>query len=121
MEILVGLAVLWAIFAGLGYYVAGQRGRPEVEGVVLGFLFGPLGVLIVLLLPAGEPEPRASTPRPVRRASWDYEEDDVDEKTEQQACDFLSGITPERPQPKDAIDISAIARAVKRNGDPGGR
>jgi hypothetical protein len=111
VEILVGLAVLWAIFAGLGYYVAGQRGRPEVEVVVLGFLFGPLGVLIVLLLPTGQ-----AGPRPASRPSGDRFAEDAEEQDERQACDFLTGITPERPQPEDAIDMGAIARAVNRNG-----
>ena len=44
------------VFAMLGAYVASQCGRSVGEGVLLGALIGPVGVIIVALLP-----------RPVRR------------------------------------------------------
>jgi hypothetical protein len=43
-----GVAVL---FACLGIYVAEQCGRKSSEGFLLGLMFGPLGVVIVGLLP----------------------------------------------------------------------
>jgi hypothetical protein len=52
MELLVFLLLFWAAFGALGYYIASQKGRPEAEGLLLGFLFGPFGVLILSLLPS---------------------------------------------------------------------
>jgi hypothetical protein len=47
--------LLWAaMFGALGWYVAIQCGRSEIEGLVLGVLFGPLGALVVGLLPKGQ-------------------------------------------------------------------
>lgn len=47
------VAVLaWAIvFGWLGGWVASQTGRSTTEAWLLGVLFGPLGILIALLLP----------------------------------------------------------------------
>jgi hypothetical protein len=43
----VALIFAWICFAGLGImYIAGQKGRPDAEGIILGLLFGPLGCLI---------------------------------------------------------------------------
>jgi hypothetical protein len=35
----------------LGAWLAGQRGRSDLEGFILGFLFGPFGLMIELFLP----------------------------------------------------------------------
>ena len=50
MPLLVPL-LAWAGLVGLGAYVAAQEGRPRAEGAALGLLFGPLGCLVVALLP----------------------------------------------------------------------
>lgn len=54
-------AVTWAIAAVgcgvLGYFVGNLRGQAMMGGV-LGFLLGPLGVLIAALLPEAYEEPR---------------------------------------------------------------
>jgi hypothetical protein len=39
------------VFGYLGFWVAVECGRGRIEGFVLGALFGPLGVIIVGLLP----------------------------------------------------------------------
>jgi hypothetical protein len=39
------------VFGGLGWWIATQRNREPVEGLLLGAFFGPLGVLIEALLP----------------------------------------------------------------------
>jgi hypothetical protein len=39
------------VFALLGRWVAYHCGRRPREGLILGFLFGPLGVLLYFLLP----------------------------------------------------------------------
>ena len=51
-----------ACFGFLGYYIAGQKNRQTIEGFVLGLLFGPLGALIVALLPT-LPETTLISPR----------------------------------------------------------
>jgi hypothetical protein len=54
MDWLVLLVALAAVFGGLGTFIAAQKRRGAAEGFVLGFLFGPLGVLVELFLPQGE-------------------------------------------------------------------
>jgi hypothetical protein len=64
MEFMVGF---WIIFAFLGAWIASQKGRSGGEGFALGCLFGPIGALIVALLPGlPPPVPQASVlpPRP---------------------------------------------------------
>ncbi len=41
-------------FGWFGSWVAGQKKRRKREGFILGLLFGPLGVLVEVLLPAAE-------------------------------------------------------------------
>ncbi len=46
-------AIVWlAVWSLLARWVGDQKGRDAVECYLLGFLFGPLGVLIELLLPS---------------------------------------------------------------------
>lgn len=47
----IGLGLWWVACAGLGSYVSAEKGRGPAEGFVLGLLFGPLGVVVALLLP----------------------------------------------------------------------
>jgi hypothetical protein len=66
-----GVIATWCACAGLGAWVAGEKRRPAAQGVILGFLFGPIGVLILALLPNGERE--TPSPRPtVRGRSLDW-------------------------------------------------
>jgi hypothetical protein len=58
--------VVIAVCGMLGIYVATVKGRPPGEGILLGMLLGPLGVLIVALLPT-QPLPQA----PVRKREKD--------------------------------------------------
>lgn len=41
----------WIVFAGFGAWIAAQKNREQGEGMALGCLFGPFGVLIEALLP----------------------------------------------------------------------
>jgi hypothetical protein len=112
---LYALLVLWLIFAGLGYYVAVQKGRPEAEGLVLGFLFGPLGCLIVALLPSGPPAGRSPghadrawvDDAPVSGDLSDYFAGGGD-PADDRLAEFLSAAGG---KPRDALDLGAIARA----------
>ena len=52
----VGAAV---VLGGLSAWIAGEKHRGFGEGLLLGFLFGPLGVLVEALLPTGSP-PKAA-------------------------------------------------------------
>jgi hypothetical protein len=49
------IIVGWTALAFLGGWVANQKGRDPGEGVLLGILFGPLGVVVEGLLPDGKP------------------------------------------------------------------
>jgi hypothetical protein len=56
MGMLALYAVVWLVlFGSLGYWVAHQCGRNPDEGMILGFLFGPIGVLVEGLLPKFPP------------------------------------------------------------------
>ena len=48
------LALLWIVFVGVSAAAADARGRRVVEGLLLGLLLGPVGMLIEGLLPARE-------------------------------------------------------------------
>ena len=65
--VLLILLVVGVVFGFLGVFVATQKRRSDAEGFFLGFLFGPLGVLIEALLPADSPSgvPRGSGVRPI--------------------------------------------------------
>ena len=45
------LLIFWVMFAGLGWWVAAQKGRAPEEGLILGLLFGPIGCVIEAMLP----------------------------------------------------------------------
>jgi hypothetical protein len=67
LYVVIGFFVL-LIHAMLGGWVASQKGRNGLEGFVLGFFFGPLGVLVESNLPELEdddedvPASQPSTP-----------------------------------------------------------
>jgi hypothetical protein len=50
--LLVFVAVIAVAFSLLGAWVASQKRRDPFEGFILGFVFGPLGVLIEAMLPS---------------------------------------------------------------------
>ena len=120
MELLIILLIVWAAFGALGYYIATQKGRPQAEGLLLGFLFGPLGVLLVALLPSKSAEQHGrAVGRRDRVASMPDYRDDCDEPVipksdhiDDQVLGYLGVDTgPKKPQ---GIDVDAIARAAKR-------
>lgn len=43
--------IVFAGFGWVGYYVARECGRNLIEGFLFGFLLGPIGAVIVALLP----------------------------------------------------------------------
>ncbi len=61
--IIIVVAILYLFLTALlGFYVAYQKGRSQMEGFIFGLLFGPLGLLIVACLPTGD-----NPGRPVNR------------------------------------------------------
>jgi hypothetical protein len=64
MEWLILIGISAAVFSGLGGWVATQKRRDTGEGMVLGLLFGPFGVLVEALLPQGGEQPGNSPTGP---------------------------------------------------------
>jgi hypothetical protein len=127
---LFALLVCWLICAGIGGYIAAQKGRSETEGAVLGFLLGPLGLLIEALLPTVQAPKRRTSGRAPRRTgergewvpeyseAWDKPAPPKDETVDDQVLGFLR----EReapPDPAHQIDLNAIVRANTRPGGKG--
>jgi hypothetical protein len=87
-----------AIWAGatlacaiIGRYVAEQKGRSGAEGLWLGFLLGPLGVLVAALMPTVEaPRPGRRPAPPVRRAAGGWQPPKEDDPAEDEAFGYLS-------------------------------
>ncbi|MDE2507566.1 MAG: hypothetical protein KGM43_10165 [Planctomycetota bacterium] len=73
-------ALAWLLFAPLGAYVASARRRRLIEGLLLGVLYGPIGVAVVATLPTGpnrRRRPWHEALRPVDRAVNDRFESEV--------------------------------------------
>ncbi len=51
MDFLLILIPIWMVMGALGAWVAMAKNRSPIEGLMLGFLFGPFGVLIAALMP----------------------------------------------------------------------
>ena len=51
--------MVWSIgWGGLGNYISRAKGRGGAEGIVFGVALGPLGLLLLVLMPtANKPEP----------------------------------------------------------------
>jgi hypothetical protein len=82
---LLGLVAGLTLFAGLGAYIASQKGRSVMEGFAMGLVFGPLGVIVAVLLPTLRGVgPRHRSDRLVA---------DVEDHM---AADFLKGIDPRK-------------------------
>lgn len=90
MPYLMILLMAGLVFGVMGSYVADTKGRASGEGFIFGFLLGPIGILIVVLLPSvakptsravmanreAGPEPAATAdpvqrPRPLRHSPGD--------------------------------------------------
>ena len=91
MELLVAIAVFICVFAGLGSWITSQKRRSAVEGFIVGGLFGPLGCLIVALLPNGKP---TANPIPARQrhrsGRWDYHEPSKSSEADEAVVSWLS-------------------------------
>jgi hypothetical protein len=45
------------IFGAIGRYISVQKKRSLLEGYLFGFFLGPIGLIIIALLPTGNKEP----------------------------------------------------------------
>jgi hypothetical protein len=78
----VGAGIALGVLGWLGTLVASAKGHPASTGFWLGFWLGPLGILIVALLPTAAPSrpspiresPRKSRPVPLR-SGYEFPED----------------------------------------------
>jgi hypothetical protein len=53
--VLIALHVLWVACTSLAFHVANQKNRSSVEALFLSLIFGPFGVLVLVLLPTLQP------------------------------------------------------------------
>ena len=68
MESILLIALLGGLVTGfIGSYVAGEKGRSNLEGFIFGFLLSLLGVLIVGILPNKEKAKKELTPEEIER------------------------------------------------------
>jgi len=74
------------VFAMLGRWVADQKHRDPNEGALLGFLLGPFGVLVELLLPTKE-APKRKAVRRLDRSGW---QPPRDEAFDQEAANWIT-------------------------------
>lgn len=51
-----------AVWGGFGIWVANQKGYGDGIGFTLGALFGPIGVIVLAILPPPLPEQKVQTP-----------------------------------------------------------
>src|SRR5262249_30419438 len=119
----------WFSLVGLGAYAAAQKGRPRAEGATLGLLFGPLGCLIVALLPEPARDPGPSRADPPESTPWPEppSEDDLGLTTEfvhnpgsaSRGCALLEriarGVTADPDQVRRE-EVEALRRFVGRRG-----
>jgi hypothetical protein len=60
--------VVWVLLGPFGGWIAAQKYRSPVEGLALGWIFGPLGVIVEALLPTLSPmiedTPEVKSPPP---------------------------------------------------------
>jgi hypothetical protein len=56
----IGGAIYFFACAGFGAYVADQKGRSRLEGMLFGFVLGPFGVIAEGTLPTLKPKPSAT-------------------------------------------------------------
>jgi hypothetical protein len=99
MEVLIIALVFFAACGVAGGYVSGAKGRPGAEGALLGFLFGPLGLLVAVLMPtvqhaAGKPRRRAGGRgrgawMPDYDPSWDAPKEAKGDPVGDQVADWL--------------------------------
>jgi hypothetical protein len=92
---LIVLLIGWCSFVGFGWYIAIQKDRSPVEGILLGLLFGPLGCLVLALFPNGDPDQRSS------RDEIRYESADVDDAPELPWLQEMVGNHPLRSKEED--------------------
>ena len=45
------LLALSIVTGGLGAFISERKGRPHLEGFLLGFFFGLIGIIITLVIP----------------------------------------------------------------------
>ena len=109
--LIVFLLAIWLVLAGFGAYVAGQKQRDPIEGAIFGFLLGPIGIVIVALLPAGDFGGGSA-----RRSTSSHRDEGLDgprlqEVDDSAALRYLGSIEPPRPKPAQPWQVIPV-------GDP---
>ena len=114
-----GLLASAAVCGGLGAYVAITKERSAAEGAMFGGLLGPVGVLIVAMLPNGQPKTAPAHNAALEAARSAYRAGSapafsrLDNEEEERACRYLDGIKGE-PAGLNAIrDLGADGDASR--------
>jgi hypothetical protein len=104
MGTLIVIVLIEAAFGGLGAWIAGQKRRSPVEGLILGVVFGPVGAIVEALLPLGDriPQPRAAAP----------EQGDGPEP------DWKALGVSEKPKPKGSLEGWRLNQTLPKESEP---
>jgi hypothetical protein len=97
--------------------VAGEKGRSELEGYVFGFVLGPIGILIVALLPtvpAGSSGSGRGAWTPDDRDDWDGPRVVSSDGMDDRVFGFLQESKSKPAESIGKIDMDAIGRADHR-------
>lgn len=92
---LVILAPIWLAMAALGAWVSLQKHRNPSEGLILGILFGPFGVLIAALMPIGSKQNEEHTGAAVQDKVWSLDDRGQIAYLANRYRDILDEILPE--------------------------
>jgi len=50
--VMLGLVAYLCVFCGFGSYISSTKNRPQIEGAILGAVFGPFGLIVAACLPS---------------------------------------------------------------------
>ena len=102
-------ALSWFASVVGGAHVASQKGRSPAMGAALGFLFGVVGLIAVLLTPDARPWPSAPQP-PRRKQSTRKATSREAEATEDDAFDLIVGLSPPASSPSRDSESDRTSR-----------
>lgn len=104
---LLALCVWAAIFCGAGAYISTEKGRNPAEGVVLGLLFGPIGLIVAAVLPTVVQGRAKPDDKPAVAAAWAKPNPWAPVEEEERTGEFVDTRLPSRKSIRTASVISS--------------